>query len=74
MPPIILKVEVEGDHIVITQPGFSFRTAYFKSPDEPRLIQSPAMSIDKGGQVASREFEALAWEAANEKARALGWL
>ena len=72
--PHILDVKVEGDKIIVTQPGSSFRATYCKSPDKPKLAELPAMQIDKGGPVARSEFELLAWEAANEKARELGWL
>lgn len=70
-----IKVEVEDEHIVVSMEGTSFRTAYFKSADEPRLIQSPTMSVEKEAPAQRRkEFEALAWEAANAKARELGWI
>ena len=63
------------EHIVVSREGTSFRTAYFKSADEPRLIQSPTMSGEKEAPAQRRkEFEALAWEAANAKARELGWI
>jgi hypothetical protein len=70
-----IKVDVEDDHIVVSMPGTSFRTAFFKASDEPRLMQSPVMSVEKEAPAQSRrEFEALAWEAANTKARELGWI
>ena len=38
-------------------------------------MQSPIMSVEKEAPAQSRkEFEALAWEAANAKARELGWI
>ena len=42
-----IKVEVEDDHIVVSMPGKSLRTAYSKSVDGPRLILSLLMSVDK---------------------------
>ena len=70
-----IKVEVEDDHIVVSIPGTSFRATFFKASDEPKLIQSEAMSVEKETPAQSRrEFEALAWEAANVKARELGWI
>ena len=69
-----LNVLVEGDRIIVTRTGSSFRAAYAKSPDGPKLVQSMAMLIDKGGADVRKEFEVRAWEAANEKAHELGWL
>ena len=52
-----------------------FRTSFFKSDDEPRLVQSPAMSVEKEAPSDKRRaFEALAWEVADAKARELGWI
>jgi hypothetical protein len=69
-----LRVDVEGDHIFVTLTGTGLRARYFRSPDEPKLIQSYAVEIDKGAPLPRKEFEALAWEAASEKARELGWI
>ena len=70
-----LRVEVEDEHIVVTMPGTSFRTSFFIIADESRLVESPAMSVEKGTPSDKRKsFEALAWEVANAKARELGWI
>ena len=38
-------------------------------------MQSPAMSVEKEAPAQTRkEFEALSWEAAEDKARELGWI
>jgi hypothetical protein len=68
-----IKVEIKDDFIVATMPGTSFRTSYCKSPNEPKLIQSTVMEVDKDAPVSRKEFETLAWEAANAAARELGW-
>jgi hypothetical protein len=68
-----LKTEVEGERIVVTLPGTSFRAIYYKNPDAPGLLQSPIMSHDSSAPISRSEFEALAWKAANKKARELGW-
>jgi hypothetical protein len=68
-------VEVEDEHIVVTMVDTAFRATFFRAKDEPRLIQSAAISVEKEAPSARRkEFEALAWEAANAKARELGWI
>ena len=69
-----LRAEVEGEQIVVTMPGTSFRASYYRNPDAPGLKQSPATSDDKSAAITHKEFEALAWKAANEKARKLGWI
>ena len=71
-----LHVEVDDEQIVVTMALTAFRTTFFRSKDEAtRLIQSPAISVEKDAPPARRkEFEALAWEAANAKARELGWI
>ena len=70
-----LCVGVEDEHIVVTMPGTSFRTSFFKSADEPRLVESLVMSVEKGTPSDKRKaFEALAWEVANVRARELGWI
>jgi hypothetical protein len=75
MEPGDLQVGVDDEHIVVTMAGTAFRASFFRSKDEPRLIQSPAISVEKDAPSARRkEFEALAWEAANAKARELGWI
>jgi hypothetical protein len=70
-----LSVSVEGTSIVVTMPGTSFRATFFKTAEEPRLTQSSAMSVEKEAPAQTRtEFETFAWEAANAKARELGWI
>jgi hypothetical protein len=69
-----LRAQIDADRIVVTLPGTSFRAVFLPSPDEPRLIQSPAVAINQHAEITSKDFEALAWEAANAKARELGWM
>jgi hypothetical protein len=68
-------LSVEGTSIVVTMPGTSYLATYLKTADEPGLMQSSAMSVEKEAPAQTRkEFEASAWEAANVKARELGWI
>ena len=69
-----ISVTLEGQFIVVTLPKTSFRAAYFKSPDSPWLTQSNYMTDDAEAPISRTEFHALAWRAANEKARELGWI
>ena len=69
-----LKAEVEGEIIVVTLPGTSYRVNYRKNPDAPGIVQSRIMLGDSSAPISGAEFEDLAWRAANQKARELGWL
>ena len=65
MPP--LQVEVRDDEIIVTQSGSKFRAVYHKPEDQPQLIA-------KGTPHGNYDFLAQAWQAANERARELGWI
>ena len=69
-----LSVAVDGSTIIVTMPGTSFQATYFKDPDAPGIQQDLSMAKDSDAAIATREFETLAWEAANAKARELGWI
>ena len=68
------NVEVEGRFIIVTMPGTSFRASYTKSPEAPGLMPSDFMTDDKDAAISRNEFLALAWKAANTRARELGWI
>ena len=62
-----LFVIVDGDEIVVTSdPGF--RAVYCRRPHHPQLIVRRRTDTD------DQEVIAQAWQAANDKARELGWL
>jgi hypothetical protein len=61
-----LVVEVHGDEIIITL-GSNFRAVYHKPEDQPQLVA-------KGTPHGNYDFLAQAWQAANDKARELGWI
>ena len=64
-----LRVEVQGSYILVAMRGTCFRARYRKQ-DAPWL----AMAEDSEAPITFWEFRTLAWEAANEKARDLGWV
>jgi hypothetical protein len=68
-----LRVDLEGDRVV-TLTGTHLRASYTKSADTPQLVQSSHMMIHNRTPLPREQFEALALEAANEKARELGWI
>jgi hypothetical protein len=61
-----LSVEVRGDEIVVITADF--RAVYCKAKDRPQLVMR--------GRTATEDYELLArvWQAANDKARELGWI
>lgn len=67
-------VEVQGDVITVTLPGTNYQALFHRSKDEPRLIQANQLAVDKAAPMSHQDFEAMAWEAAHDKARELGWL
>jgi hypothetical protein len=69
-----LNVDVEGDLLVVSLPGTSYRALYFTSPDQLNLVQAPNSAVDKGAPMTHEQFKALAREAATKKARELGWI
>ncbi len=69
-----IKVEIEGELMVVSLQGTSYRAIYFKSPREPKLIQAPNLTVSKDGSMTHKEFEAMAWKAATAKARELRWI
>jgi hypothetical protein len=67
-----LNLEVQTC-IVVTMPGTDFKVAFRKSPDSPQLSTELLMD-DKAAASSRHEFLAAAWQAANAKARELGWI
>ena len=62
-----LFVLVTGDEIVVTS-DTGFRAAYCRRPHHPQLIVRRRTNTD------DQEVIAQAWQAANDKARELGWI
>jgi hypothetical protein len=62
-----LRVVVDHDDIIITQPGSKSVAVYFKPRGKPYIVA-------KNPPVGTQEFISRAWDAANEKARELGWI
>jgi hypothetical protein len=68
-----LHIEVEGDGIVVTLPGTTFRVTYRKSSGAPGLV-ADALLVDKSAGISEVDFLASAWRVASDKARELGWI
>jgi hypothetical protein len=70
-----LRLEVLGDEIIVILPATSYGVTYYKSANSPRLLAKNFLSKnDSGAPITQAEFLARAWQAANEKARELGWI
>jgi hypothetical protein len=72
-----VTVEVDGDILVVTMPGTGFSITYEKT-EENRLMASSFHGArqrpNETRKVTFPKFLSLAWTAANEKARELGWI
>ena len=67
-----LRIEVQGHYIVVAMRGTCLR-ARFRKQDAPWLAMD-GYQEDSEAPITLKEFRAVAWEAANEKARELGWI
>ena len=69
----LVKVEVQGADIFVAMRGTCFRMKYRKQK-APWLIAQEYGPDDPDATITLSEFRALAWAAANDKARKLAWL
>ena len=68
-----LSVEVQGTHILVVLRGTCFRAKYRKQ-EAPWLATDELGPDDPEAPITLSEFRSLAWTAANERARELGWI
>ena len=66
-------VMLDADTIVVTMPGTRYSISYRKVRDMPWLVASDIRD-DPDSPISKFKFRALAWTAANDKARDLGWI
>ena len=66
-----LRVEVQRPYILVAMRGTCLR-AKFRKQEAPWLMDEYVE--DSEAPMTFQEFRTLAWEAANEKARDLGWV
>jgi hypothetical protein len=71
-----LRLEVQGDRIVISLPGTKFRVVYRKREHASWswLIASDYDRDDSKDPISRADFLARAWKLAHDKARELGWI
>jgi hypothetical protein len=69
-----LRVEVVGSKIIVAMLGTSFKVTYEKSQDVRGLVATSFHGRNRQEtKITLPEFLALAWTAANSKARDLDW-
>ena len=68
-----LRVEVLGETIRVAMRGTCFRASYRKQ-EAPWLATDEYGPDDPDAPVTFSEFRNLAWQAANDRARQLGWV
>jgi hypothetical protein len=70
-----LRVEVEGEDIMVTLPGTRYAVTYCKSTDS-RQLQGKHFPehVDRRSPISQAAFVGKAWRLANDKARELGWI
>jgi hypothetical protein len=71
-----VSVLVFGPDIIVTMPGTSFRVIYTRTEDN-KLIANGFVTKKLENEkrlISFPDFLALAWRAANEKAREIGWI
>ena len=71
-----ISVRVLGPDIIVTMPGTSFRVMYTKTEDNKLVASgfSARKLVNEECQVSFPHFLALAWPAANDKAKEIGWI
>jgi hypothetical protein len=70
-----LRIEVTGDEIMVFLPATSYGITYYKATDSPQLLAKDfGLKNDSRAPITYAEFLARAWQAANDKARDLGWI
>jgi hypothetical protein len=68
-----LKVEVQGSYILVAMRGTCLRAKY-RRQEAPWLATDEYGPDDPEATISFSEFRALAWAAANDAARQLGWI
>jgi len=63
-------VEVQGDSVIVTEPTTQFYAIYTMPTTTPR----PRLILKRRSDTEDYELLARAWQAANDKARELGWI
>lgn len=70
-----LVIDVLGGNIRVSLAGSNYAVTYHKPRNSPQLLaKSLPVNEDRHASMTQGEFLALAWRAANDKAREMGWI
>ena len=69
-----LHTEVQDGQIVVALPQSGYYASYRRAANLPQLLRSAFATDLSNKPISKEEFFAIAWDAANEKARELGWI
>jgi hypothetical protein len=69
-----LHVEIEDNEIVVMKCGTRYLLAYRRSLDQRRIVLTRSWMAPTAASAPIKEFRAQAFQAANEKAREIGWI
>lgn len=70
-----LVIEVLEGKIRVNLAGLNYAVTYHKPRNSPELLaKSLPLNEDHNASMTQGEFLALAWRAANDKAREFGWI
>jgi hypothetical protein len=70
-----LVIEVLEGKIRVSLAGSNYAVTYHKPRNSPQLLaKSLPLNEDRNASLTQGEFLALAWRAANDKAREIGWI
>jgi hypothetical protein len=74
--PVDLRLQVQGDEIVVSLPGTDYVVTYYRAAAFPQqlLTKSHSGREDQSAPMTQAEFHARAWKVARDKARKLGWI
>ena len=70
-----LVIDVLGGNIRVSLAGSNYAVTYHKPRNSPQLLaKSLPVNEDRHASMTQGEFLALAWRAANDQARTMGWI
>lgn len=69
-----LKIDVLNEEMIVWLPGTLLAMTYERSSGIGIAAKSGCACDDRDAPITLKEFRAMAWKAAQEKARKLGWI
>ena len=70
-----LELHVHDEQIIVNMPETRLTMTYQASSEVPGLVELPLWTCeDRTAPISVDDFRGRAWQAANKKARELGWI